>query len=148
MDPEVSRTILAPATEFDRTEALESLLDDVERDADQDLGELADFLVTYVTADFKQAALVGAILARSGASADGTAQFARMFPALTLHQESHLRRAVVELMPSDMTPLQLYDAILDSTFSSDPTSADYHYAYQVLAYVDPDSVRESWADYL
>lgn len=45
-------------------------------------------------------------------------------------------------------PLQLYDAILDSTFSSDPTSADYHYAYQVLAYVDPDSVRESWADYL
>lgn len=135
--------IMAPPTEYDRTEALEALA----RFRDRAVApELREFLEQYETRDAKQAALVGLILLRQPEARSPVALYARMFPALQLYLESELRQAVVAAMPA-IAPLELYDRIVEITYAGDPASADYHYAYQVLATVDPTTVPENWAAY-
>lgn len=142
--------IMAAPTEFDRTEALEALLRRPDAAVPPALGE---FLEGYETRDVKQAALVGLILLRqrpragSGGAGSPIALYARMFPALRLYHESELRRAVATAMPAT-APLELYDRIAQITYTGDPASADYHYAYQVLATVDPSTVADDWNAYL
>lgn len=142
------QNIMQPSTEYDRTETLESLYETLRGNGELSVDtELKHFLTAYVTKDFKQAGLVGLILLHLNNINDKIPLYARLFPALTMYQESNLRRAVVEVMP-DITPLQLYEQIAEITISGNPQSADYHYAYLVLVYIDPSTLKGDWQRYL
>lgn len=139
----MAAAIMAAPTEYDRTEALEALL---RRGEPAVAPALREFLERYETRDAKQAALVGLVLLRQPGADGRVALYARLFPALQLHHESQLRRSVAAAMPAT-APLELYDRIAEITYTGDPASADYHYAYQVLATVDPSTVPDDWSGY-
>lgn len=141
--------IMHPSDEYTRSENLRRLHEKLRESPDLPVAEnVKEFLDDYVTKDFKQSALVGLtllLLKRTG-QADASL-YARLFPALYLQQEPELKKAAVAAMPKK-TPFELYDEIADLTVYGDPTSSAYHYAYQVMANISPDNLKEDFKDYL
>lgn len=141
--------IIHPSDEHNRTENLLLLYNKLRESPGSPVDkDLKEFLNSYVTKDFKQAALVGlTLLLLKTAQGEDASLYARLFPALYLQQEPELRKAVVEAMPK-VTPLKLYDELAEITVYGDPRSAAYHYAYQVMSNISPDNLKSDFKDYL